>query len=330
MPRSTPTLPSPGDPPPAPPGRAPASSLPSPARPEPVQRPNLIGDIDTILGTGPAFRSAFRGYSRLQVDNYVRWAETELLTARRELDDVTARYGVCLADLEISRRLLAESPEGRELSRLSVRIGEILRLAADEAAERTASAKAEAESVLGSARTEADTMLHRAREAEESAVATADRLRAEAATDRDEASAVLEDARREAARQQQEAAAERARLDQEAAAERERRDRETAAERERRDAEAAQRRAAEDEQARDRCDSMLAAAAMQVAAIQAQLEDLRGEQARARESLDRFTAHLRTGMEMLAEGLPREVPVGTATGDQGARRHVITGNGIRE
>src|SRR5690348_7667763 len=67
-------------------------------------RPNLTGDLDSMLGSEPAFRTQVRGYDRLQVDNYVTWAEAELQSARRHVEDMTTRYGSCLAELEISRR----------------------------------------------------------------------------------------------------------------------------------------------------------------------------------------------------------------------------------
>src|SRR3954470_3134773 len=81
--------------------------------------PNFSGDFDALLTTAPVFRTSVRGYDRLQVDNYVSWAEAELRTARRETDDLVDRYGRACAELEISRRLLARSPEGQEMTVLS-------------------------------------------------------------------------------------------------------------------------------------------------------------------------------------------------------------------
>lgn len=176
-------------------------------------RPNLTGDLDSMLGTGPAFRSAVRGYDRLQVDNYVTWVEAELQTARRQVEELTGRYGSCLAELEISRRLLAQSPTGRELSRISERIGTMLRLAADEAADLTTAGTREAERILGEARTEADAMLRKAHEVKQSALAAGDRMRHDARGMRAEAMRVLDRARREAAELLQAAAVERGRLD---------------------------------------------------------------------------------------------------------------------
>ena len=49
-----------------------------------------------------------------QVDNYAAWAEAELTTLRRQVDHLLVRFGDCSAELEISRRLLADAPRGRE------------------------------------------------------------------------------------------------------------------------------------------------------------------------------------------------------------------------
>ena len=154
-------------------------------------RPNLAGDIDSLLDLRPLFRSALRGYDRLQVDNYVSWAETELVATRRENDDLLSRYGTCSAELEISRRLLACSPAGREQVRTSERVGEILRLAADEAARLTEAGAADADQLRAVARAEADALLRRAREVRDGAVADCERMRAEAEEARAAAEAEL-------------------------------------------------------------------------------------------------------------------------------------------
>ena len=143
-------------------------------------RPRGSGDLDTLLEPRPAFRAALRGYDRLQVDDYVAWAETELLAVRWANDDMMSRYGACAAELEISRRLLACSPAGREQVRTSERVGEILRLAADEAARLTETGAADADRLRGEARAEADALLRRAREVKDGAVAECARMRAEA------------------------------------------------------------------------------------------------------------------------------------------------------
>jgi cell division septum initiation protein DivIVA len=182
-------------------------------------RPKLTGDLDAMFTPAPAFRSAVRGYDRLEVDNYVAWAEGELDALRRETDDLANRYGRCSADLEIARRLLARSPEGQGMTQLSERIGTMLRLAADEAAELTAQGAAEAEEILADARTEADARLRKAAEIKQLAVQAADRMREEARLVRAEATTAVERARTEAAGILREAAEQRARVHAEAAAE---------------------------------------------------------------------------------------------------------------
>jgi cell division septum initiation protein DivIVA len=173
----------------------------------PSRRPNLTGDLDLLLEARPSFRVAVRGYDRLQVDNYVSWAENELAAVRSQCDHLLSRYGACSAQLEISTRLLAQSPRGRELSAVSERVGEILRLAADEATELTAAGAEEADRILAEARTKADARLREAHEIKETAVAAGDELR--------------EQARRDAEEFRSGAAAERDRLDAEAAQQRE-------------------------------------------------------------------------------------------------------------
>jgi cell division septum initiation protein DivIVA len=138
------------------------------------------GDLHALLEPRPQFRSALRGYDRQQVDDHVAWAATELLAVRRANDELLSRYGACSAELEISRRLLACSPAGREQVRTSERVGEILRLAADEAARLTEAGAADADRLRGVARAEADALLRRAREVRDDAVADCERMRREA------------------------------------------------------------------------------------------------------------------------------------------------------
>ena len=148
--------------------------------PSPRTDPAPLGGLDALLEPRPVFRAALRGYDRLQVDDYVAWARTELLAVRRANDDLLTRYGACSAELEISRRLLACSPAGREQVRTSERVGEILRLAADEAARLTDAGAADADRIRGVARAEADALLRRAREVRDGAVADCERMREEA------------------------------------------------------------------------------------------------------------------------------------------------------
>jgi cell division septum initiation protein DivIVA len=172
------------------------------------------GSLDAMLGPGPVFRSRMRGYDPMEVDTYVSWAESELRSVRRQVDDLLARYGACSAELEISRRLLAEAPRGRVVFPVSDRVEEMLQLAADEAAAITEEGAREAERLLAEARSEADARLRRAHEVKEVAVRAADELRDQARKDRAEAA-------QERERLVAEAAAERRRLDDEAAQRRE-------------------------------------------------------------------------------------------------------------
>ena len=195
------------------------------------RRPRLSGDLAGMVGTGPVFRAAVRGYDRLEVDNYVAWAEGELATAQREREHLLDRVVACAADLAISRRLLAERPAARAL--VSDRVAEVLRLAEEQAGQVLDAADAEAARVVADARLEADARLRKAREIKEMAADAADDLRAVAQQDRAEAAALLDhaasraedllrEAREECERLAAEAREERDRLAAEAARERER------------------------------------------------------------------------------------------------------------
>ena len=243
---------------------------------EPLHRRSAPSAMDALLDTGPGFATGIRGYDRLQVDNYVAWAEGELLAARRETEDLLTRYGRCSAELEISRRLLAQSPEGQDLTLVSERIGTMLRLAADEAAELTAAGAAEADALLAEARLDADARLRKAQQIKQLAVAASDRLREDAERVRAEAAAELQRARAQAA-----AELERARTESEQMTRQ--------LEREHREREAATARAA----------------AQQVAALRAEIEDLQRQRARARESLRHLTTQLDEALDALA-GPPQQ------------------------
>jgi cell division septum initiation protein DivIVA len=237
----------------------------------PLYRRSAGSAMDALLDTGPGFSTALRGYDRMQVDHYVAWAEAELLAARRETEDLLSRYGRCSAELEISRRLLAQSPEGQDLTLVSERIGTMLRLAADEAAELTAAGAAEADALLAEARVDADARLRKAQQIKQLAIATSDRLREDAERVHAEAAAELQRARVQAA-----AEFERARTEAQqvvATLEREHREREAATAR---------------------------AAAEQVAALRAEIEDLQWQRTRARETLRHLTAQLDVALDALA------------------------------
>jgi cell division septum initiation protein DivIVA len=198
--------------------RAVPAELPAGAGPVATARPN---GLDSLLTTGPVFPVRVHGYDRLHVDNYVAWAESELAVARGEAEHLLARYGACVAELEISRRLLAEAPRGRDVSPLTDRVRDILRLAADEASSMVESAREEAAQILAEARAEADERLRKAHQVEEGAAATADEMRALASRERAEATGLLERARAEAADMIGSATAERDRLAAESAENRE-------------------------------------------------------------------------------------------------------------
>jgi cell division septum initiation protein DivIVA len=173
----------------------------------PEHRPDVAGALDGLLTAAPVFRSAVRGYDRLEVDNYVAWAESEITAARRETDDLMTRYGQASAELEIARRLLAQSPEGQELTFVSERMGRMLQMAADEASEITATATADADRILAEARADADARLRKAHEIKQLAVASSDRMREEAEQLRAAAAAELERARQQAEQYLRETAA---------------------------------------------------------------------------------------------------------------------------
>ncbi|WP_347057112.1 hypothetical protein ABC795_10425 [Blastococcus sp. HT6-30] len=278
-----------------------------------ARAPRPAGALETLLDHRPAFRGALRGYDRMEVDNYVAWAEGELSAAHREREHLLDRVVACGTELEISRRLLAEQPVGRERPVVSARVGEVLRLAENQAAQVLDAAEADAAQVLADARLEADARLRKAHEIKEMAIDVADQLRVNAQRDRAEGAAVLERAKAEAAELLRVAAAERDRAAAESAAERDRLAAEAIAERDRLAAEAAAEReelaraaAAEREQAaalaqRDR-ESADDVAGARLAAIRAEVDDLCRQRDQARESLRCLTD--RIGAALQAVGVP--------------------------
>jgi cell division septum initiation protein DivIVA len=239
-----------------------------------VPRPNLTGDLDQLLSQRPVFRTRVNGYDRLQVDNYAAWAEGELTALRREVDHLLVRFGNCSAELEISRRLLADAPRNRDVFPVSDRVQEMLRLAADEADALREAGVQEAERILAEARTEADARLRKAHEIKELAVVAADELNDQARRVRAEANGYLDRARHEASDLLLEAAAERDRLDAEAACER---------------------------------DRVAAAAAAGLAEVQAEVDDLRRQRDLARESLRSLTDRLGEALEAVAAVAPDDM-----------------------
>jgi cell division septum initiation protein DivIVA len=237
-------------------------------------RPNLTGDLDELLGIRPMFRTRMHGYDPLQVDNYAAWAETELTTLRRQVDHLLVRFGDCSAELEISRRLLADAPRGKDVFPVSDRVQEMLQLASDEAAALTEAGAEEADQLLAEARTEADAWLRKAHEIKEIAVVAADELQTHARKLRAEAAADLEKARQRAAELLREAAVERERLDAEATRERER---------------------------------VAAAAAAHLADVQAEVDDLRRQRDQARQSLRGLTDRIGEALQAVAATVPDDM-----------------------
>jgi hypothetical protein len=254
-----------------PPAAHPAGEVPRP--------PNLRGDLAELVDHRPVFRVRVPGYDRLEVDNYTVWAEGELLALQRQMDHVLSRFGECSAELEISRRLLADAPPGREAFPVSQRIQEMLRLAEDEAAALTQAGAQEAERIVAEARTEADARLRKAHQIKQMAVDAADELLDEARRDRAAAAATVAGAVAQAQAQAAEilraAAAERDRLAELAA-----RDREQAA----------------------------AAAEAQRAAVQAEVDDLCRQRDQARQSLRGLTDRISEALQAVAAMAPEDMP----------------------
>jgi chromosome segregation ATPase len=290
----------------------------------PTLRPNLSGDLEALLAVAPppAFRSRLLGYDRLQVDNYVVWAEAALLTARQETDDVLDRYGRVWAELDLMRQALGHSPAGQQMARVTERIGSMLQLAADEAAEITASATAGAERIRSEARADADAHLVRALEVKELAVADAARLRRDSDADRAEAAAARQQADRdveelvaqaadERDRRDEEAAQARSRLDGEAAGVREQRDREAAQRRDRDTVEVAERIRQQSEAASTEQEAVAAAARERLARVEeraarveAEVAELERQRESARASLTWLCDQVSEAVGVVAESLP--------------------------
>jgi cell division septum initiation protein DivIVA len=258
--------------------------------------PNLRGDLEGLMGHRPVFRTRMQGYDRLEVDNYAAWAEGELVTARREADHLLSRFGECSAELEISRRLLADAPPGREAFPVSQRVREMLRLAEDEAAAITDAGAQEAEHLLAEARTEAAARLRKAHEIKEVAVDAADKILEQARHDRAGAAAAVERVRAEGAGILREAAVERDRLSVQAAQERQRLAAQAAQERQRLAAQAARER-----------EEAATAASARLAGVQAEVDDLRRQRDQARQSLRGLTERLGEALEAVAATGPDDM-----------------------
>ncbi|TFV61719.1 UNVERIFIED_ORG: hypothetical protein E4P37_18620 [Bacillus sp. AZ43] len=229
--------------------------------------PNVRGDLAELMDHRPIFRVRLQGYDRLEVDNYTAWAESELVALRRQVDHLLSRFGEASAELEISRRLLADAPRGRDAFPVSERVEEMLRLAAEEAAALTESGAREAERIVAEARTEADARLRKAHQIKEMAADAADEMLEQARRDRATAAAGIQRAKAEAAEILRAAAVERERLAEEAAAQR-----------------------AEAE----------ATATARLAEVQAEVDDLRRQRDQARQSLRALTDRIGEALQAVA------------------------------
>lgn len=237
--------------------------------------PNVRGDLEELMDHRPVFRVRLHGYDRLEVDNYTAWAESELVAVRRQVDHLLSRFGETSAELEISRRLLADAPRGRDAFPVSERVQEMLRLASDEAASLTEMGAQEADRIIAEARTEADARLRKAHQIKQMAVDAADELLDQARRDRATAAAQIERAKAEAAEILRQAAVERDRLAALAAQERERAD---------------------------------AAATAHLAAVQTEVDDLRRQRDQARQSLRGLTDRIGEALKAVADMVPEDQP----------------------
>jgi cell division septum initiation protein DivIVA len=235
-----------------------------------IPAPAPAGDLDGLLDVRPVFRPRLGGYDRLQVDNYVTWAEDELAAARRAGDHLRSRFAVCAAELAELRRQPAPVPvpaaASTDLAAVSERVREILRLASDEAAEIIEAATEEADRIEADARLEAEARQQKTALLREAAVAMVEQLRERVVRERAEAAAVLDSAQREAAEMLRAAAVERDRLVAETAW-----------------------LARDAEQAQQDRDTAAAVAAGRLLSVQDEVEDLRRQRDQAQESLRRLT-----------------------------------------
>ena len=150
------------------------------------ERPNVSGDLPTVLSAAPMFRRSVAGYDRFQVDTYVQWAEEELATVDREREHLLARHLRTRAALDEARELLVHSPAGSEFLRASRRIGSMLAAAANEAEGMHAEAAADraaAADERAAVAAEAERLADQAKQALVEAEAEAERVVADAAVE---------------------------------------------------------------------------------------------------------------------------------------------------
>jgi hypothetical protein len=253
------------------------------------------GELDGLLDTRPVFRTRVNGYDRLQVDNYVSWAEDEIAAARRAGEYLMARFAVCAAELAEFRRQPGPAP-APDLTAVSEHVAEILRLASDEAEQILDAASEEADRIVADARLEADARLQKTELLREASAAIVEQMRERVVRDRAEAADVLEQARAEAAEILRAATAERDRLAVDTAV----------------------RLAREEERARQDRESAAAGAAARLLAVQEEVDDLRRQRDEARESLRRLTDQIGEALHAVGavadgERIVRSVPRSVAS-----------------
>jgi cell division septum initiation protein DivIVA len=236
------------------------------------------GGLGGLLDTRPLFETRLHGYDRRQVDGYVQEAEEELAAARRAGDQLRARLAERTAELAELRGRPAPATGNPDLTALSERVREILRLASDEAAAMVQAATEEADQIVAEARTEAEARLAKTALMRDAVTAMVEQLHERAASQRAEAAGLLERARRQADELLRAAATERDRLA----------------------AEAARQRDEEAQLARQQRDSVAAVAAGRLLAVRDEVEDLRRQRDEARASLRRLADQV--GQALLAAG----------------------------
>jgi cell division septum initiation protein DivIVA len=154
------------------PGRTGADRLADPSR-QPAtsntdtkefSRPPLDADPGVV---DPGFRVGWRGYDRLEVDNYRSRVEAELASTRIAHEraaqahaQITERLRAAQTDLGRVRGQLTNSPTA-----LSDRLREILHLAEQDADQTRADAQTEADQIRSRAVTDAEAVVHEARDA---------------------------------------------------------------------------------------------------------------------------------------------------------------------
>ncbi len=143
------------------------------------------------------FEVTMRGYNKRQVDDYVSWLQNEVRSAQESAVALQRQVESHRQDVqraqdelaELRREAVAARPAHEEVSE---RLGQILRLADEEADQKRARAVTEAESTLEASREQASKVLDAARSAAEGIISAArERAEKEAANAKAEAESLL-------------------------------------------------------------------------------------------------------------------------------------------